>query len=92
MVEWWEDRFEEDKNLKYKYMKDEDGNISFEGMYDDPLLEKWEKELSMGITPDFNEGLTDSVKSEIEKLQKKKGRSAIAIDDNYLKGHILGNG
>ncbi len=55
----------------------------------DPLFDKWEKELAMGIEPDLTEGLPQEEKEKLFKEQeaaraeKQKLSQAASIDENF---------
>jgi hypothetical protein len=88
LVEFYEDLFEKDKNALYESSRGEDGEITFEST-GDPLIDKWEKELAMGIEPDLMEGMAEEEKYALVKQQekisvaKKKVREVTDIDDRF---------
>ncbi len=74
LVEYYEDVFEKDPQAMLEAGRGEDGEVVFEET-GDPLIDKWEKELAMGITPDLTEGLPAH---EIKRLNEEKKNIAIA--------------
>lgn len=52
LTSFWEDYYEDHK---LEARKDEDGEVRFET--GDPYIDKWEKEIAMGLTPDLLEDL-----------------------------------
>ena len=78
LVEFYEDHFEEHPNEARKAVAD-DGEFFFENT-GDPLLDKWEHELSQGLTPDLQEGMPQSVRERLarERDQRKKGQQRVA--------------
>jgi hypothetical protein len=90
LVEYWEDRFENDPHAVLETLRGEDGEIVFEDL-EDPLLAKWEKELAAGVEPDLEEGLSDAEKEKLrkgrEKATGKAGPKAdeLVINDDFTK-------
>lgn len=88
LVEFFEDQFEKDPNSMLMAAKGDDGEIVFEET-GDPLIDKWEKELAMGLTPDLTEGMSERDKKilENEREKKKHARSVISkvsdIDERF---------
>lgn len=88
LVEFYEDLFENDKNALYDASRGEDGEILFESTGDE-LIDKWEKELSMGIEPDLTEGLPEKERQRLYKEKekfkrdRKLAREASDIDEKF---------
>lgn len=89
MVEFYEDVLENDPRSAIETLRGEDGEITldYEG---DPLIEKWERELAMGIDPDLTEGMNEEslnkLKKEREKALKSKQKSKDAsINEDFSK-------
>ena len=97
LVEFYEDLFESDKTALYDAARGEDGEIVFEET-GDPLIDKWEKELAMGITPDLMEGLGQeaikSLKREKDSIKRAADLSEkiIGVEDIFDKHLLLGRG
>jgi hypothetical protein len=83
LVEFFEDFYDENPKEQIKDLKDEDGEITLET--GDPIIDKWERELAMGLTPDLNEGLAPGEAKHIEKTLKenKKHTEVVEIDEKY---------
>lgn len=88
LVEFYEDLFTEDKTALFEASRNEDGEIVFEST-GDPLIDKWEKELALGMEPDLTEGMTqedlDLLKEEQSKSTraKKQLHEVTSIDENF---------
>lgn len=83
LTEFYEDLFEKDPKMMLEAARGEDGEIVFEET-GDPLIDKWERELSQGITPDLTEGLSKRSLEQLEKerIKTEKARTlADAVDD-----------
>lgn len=76
LTERYEDLFEADPDALFEAGRNEDGEIEFEDI-DDPLLQKWEKELSLGVVPDLTEGMSKEALAalEVEKNKRKRAKS-----------------
>lgn len=70
-------------------MRGEDGEIVIDDT-GDPLLDKWERELAMGLEPDLEEGLSEEEKQKLagERNKSKKVRSAATealVNDDFTQ-------
>jgi hypothetical protein len=87
-TEWYEDFFEKNPNEMRAMKKDADGNIVFDETGDE-LFDKWEHELSLGLQPDLEEGLSVQEKEklkkerELSKLGKEAMEKAELFSENY---------
>jgi hypothetical protein len=81
LVEYYEDFFEEHPNEARKELT-VNGEFIFSDT-GDPLLDKWERELSEGLSPDLEEGLPIGVREELKKEREslKRARKAAAEFD-----------
>lgn len=70
LVEYYEDIFEEDPKAMLAAARTDDGEVIFEET-GDPLIDKWEREMAQGITPDLTEGLPDDVLEQLKKNRDK---------------------
>lgn len=82
---YWEDQYANDPKALLNAAKNERGDIVFEET-GDPQIDKWEKEIAMGGTPDLNEGLTlaelDALKREQAAMARAQaGIAALTADD-----------
>lgn len=88
LTEFYEDLFEEDKQALYEASKNEDGELVFESTGDD-LIDKWEREIAMGIEPDLTEGMAPDDRyaliEEQEAARKAKDKLAEIsdVDDRF---------
>lgn len=88
LVEYYEDLFASDPRASLQAVIGEDGEGTFEGT-GDPLIDKWEKELAMGIDPDLSEGLSKEAREELAVKHKKRSvvkeqlNQLNQIDENY---------
>lgn len=82
LVEFYEDAFEDDPALALEAMRGDDGEIVIDDSGDE-LIDKWERELSQGLVPDLEEGLSEAEKKKLEKERSKVGKAKRAI------GHAL---
>jgi len=95
VVEFYEDLFDDDKGALLEASRGEDGEIMFEST-GDPLIDKWERELAMGIDPDLNEGLGTQARRTLEQEKSKISRAKkvaskiVDINDNFDKHMLLG--
>lgn len=67
----------------FKAGKGEDGEMVFEET-GDPLIDKWEEELSKGLTPDLTEALSQESIAKMRKAAEKKNKvseAASQLDD-----------
>lgn len=71
LVELYEDHFDENPREQFDMLRNaESGEIEFEETGDE-LIDKWEKELALGITPDLSEGLSEDVKKKLAAERQK---------------------
>jgi len=87
LTEFYEDLFEENPDALLKAAKNADGEIVFDET-GDPLIDKWEKELAQGITPDLTEGMSDEALASLEKEagQTSNRNKDILLDFDSGKG------
>jgi hypothetical protein len=89
LAAFWEDYYEDHK---LEARKGKDGEVVFET--GDQYIDKWEKELAMGITPDLLEDLPswhrDKMQKEQDRLEKQSKKNYEGddfdddgFDDNY---------
>ena len=71
---YWEDIYANDNKALMEAARNENGEIVFEET-GDPLLDKWEKEIAMGVNPDLTEGLTPE---QLERMKTEKQEHARA--------------
>ena len=78
LISFWEDYYQKN-SIEAK--RTEDGEVVFET--GDPYIDKWERELAAGITPDLLEGMGDRTK-HLPKLVEKdiKAAKEAGIDPN----------
>lgn len=86
LTEYYEDVYDDDTMAALDAIRGEDGEVVFEDL-EDPLLAKWERELSQGITPDFEEGLPQKEKDKLKKERdiKKGSRELMNVNDDFGK-------
>lgn len=68
---YWEDVYANDPKMLLEAAKNERGDVIFEET-GDPQIDKWEKEIAMGGTPDLTEGL-----SLVELAAMKREQAAV---------------
>ena len=77
----------------YKEIADIDGHVSLPETGDE-LIDKWEKEIAMGIEPDLEEGYTqarrEKLKQERSKLSgaKQKAKQLDGFNENYSPQNV----
>lgn len=77
----------------YKEVTDESGHIVMPETGDE-YIDKWEKELAMGLTPDLEEGYSPEYKAKLAQQRKKTARNRIAakaldgVKETYVPGNI----
>ncbi len=81
LVEFYEDYYEANPSEQLKDLRDDDGNITF--ATGDELIDKWEQELAMGLTPDLNEGLSLEERQKETATFKKAKEQTTGFSDNY---------
>jgi hypothetical protein len=94
LVERYEDLFEADPEALREASKNEDGELVFEETGDE-LIDKWERELALGLDPDLTEGLSKDMVKNLEKNSEKAKRAreiADGIDDSNILDQVLGSG
>lgn len=74
LIEFYEDLFENDPRAMLEAARDEEGEVVFEET-GDPLIDKWEKELAQGITPDLTEGMSPVVLAKLNKKSAQQKRA-----------------
>ena len=88
LVEYWEDRFEDDPHAVLDAMRGADGEIVFDDL-EDPLLAKWEQEMASGAVPDLEEGMSDREKKKLlvnddfTKVAKQTTMTPPKVDKQY---------
>lgn len=83
---YWEDIYTSDSKALMEAARNENGDVVFEET-GDPLIDKWEKELAMGVKPDLTEGMTpeelDRMKAERMKVaHAEAGMAALFADED----------
>jgi hypothetical protein len=71
LVEFYEDWFHEHPEERRKVLS-KDGEFYFEETGDEQI-DKWEKELAMGLEPDLEEGLAPAAREQLKKEREKSG-------------------
>lgn len=101
LVEFYEDLYDNNKEALYEASRNEDGEIVFEST-GDPLIDKWEQELAMGIDPDLTEGLSLTTKAQLDSEKQKYAKAkslapeVFGIDESFssipsiIKDSVLG--
>jgi len=82
LTEVWEDFYEENPRAQLDMLRDENGEVVFSDT-GDPLLDKWEQELAMGLEPDLSEGLSEEARKRLDKereVAKKARKTAKELD------------
>lgn len=64
VVEYFEDLYEEHPKEMLELDKDSDGNIRW--VTGDPLIDKWERMIELGMDPDLKEGLPKDIDDKLE--------------------------
>ena len=82
---YWEDVYKNDSKALMEASKNERGEIVFEET-GDPMIDKWEKEISLGVVPDLTEGLSRAELGAMEREQAavaraRAGMAALADHD-----------
>ncbi len=94
LTERYEDLFEESPEALRDASRDEDGELVFEETGDD-LIDKWERELNMGITPDLHEGLSKESLQELDAEKKKMTRAkqiaSVVAGDHDIIEQLMGS-
>jgi hypothetical protein len=72
MISFWEDYY---RKHPLEARKDKDGEVYFET--GDPYIDKWEKEISMGLTPDLLEDLPSKHREAQRKDQEAKRKTEL---------------
>lgn len=70
LVEYYEDLYDDDSVAALDAIRGEDGEVVFEET-GDPLLDKWERELAAGLTPDLEEGFSDAAREQLNRQKAK---------------------
>jgi hypothetical protein len=80
LVEFYEDLFEKDPKAALEAGRNEDGEIIMDDT-GDPLIDKWERELAMGLEPDLTEGLSDKERKRLAAEQAKSKRASKLVNE-----------
>lgn len=96
LVEFYEDRFEEDPQAMLLSGKNAEGEYDFSDAIDDPLFAKWEKEINQGLTPDLEEGLSEKAKEKLKKERALANKAQalaqqIEVDEGALQQEAINN-
>lgn len=86
MVEFYEDIFEQDPTQALEAARTLEGEVLFEETGDE-LIDKWERELAMGLDPDLTEGMSQENKDQLKKDQdrSKRAREQLKeLDDSFI--------
>ena len=76
LVEYYEDHYDEFPEEARKEMSD-DGEFYFTDS-GDALIDKWERELQKGLTPDLEEGLSNDTKENLKKEREHINKAKLA--------------
>lgn len=80
LISFWEDHFEENKTEAYR---NKEGHVVYRT--GDPLIDKWEQELEMGIEPDLLEGLPtwhrEAAEAELAVIHGRDVSSVAQIEE-----------
>lgn len=71
LIEYYEDYYRDMPEALLGDAKGPDGEIVFTDT-GDPLLDKWEEELAQGLTPDLEEGMSETAKEQLRREREKK--------------------
>ena len=86
LVEFYEDYYS-DHPEEARKVSAKDGEVVFTDT-GDPLLDKWEEELSKGVIPDMEEGLSSEEKEKLRKERELSRRARkqvgqLGFEENY---------
>lgn len=86
LVEFYEDLYEERPQDARKALS-KNGEFFFEGT-GDPFIDKWEKELAAGLTPDLSEAYTPEHRKKWQKEKEALANAKVSevppeFEDNY---------
>ena len=70
LVDYYEDMYEDSPHAMLDAMRGEDGEIVLTDT-GDPLIDKWEAELSKGLMPDLEEGMSEESRQRLHAERKK---------------------
>lgn len=92
LVEFYEDYFEEKPEEARKALA-KGGEFYFEST-GDPMIDKWERELAAGVTPDLTESYSpeERARRRAKKAQVQKAKEVakdVEFDDDYTKPSTL---
>lgn len=93
-IEFYEDLFEKDSKELLRAGKNEDGEFVFEET-GDPLIDKWEKEIAQGITPDLTEGMNSEARAqlvrerELARAYPDIAEEILGINDDIFDAHPM---
>lgn len=87
MIEFYEDHFEAHPEEARKHVAG-DGEFYFTETGDD-LIDKWERELSQGLQPDLEEGMSAQAKARLQTEKQKHSKPAPPKDDPRLRSKFV---
>ena len=79
-IEWWEDYYDRNPKELRSALADEDGEYYFSETGDDQI-DKWEREMALGLTPDLEEGLPTSERDKLKKERERYAKARKQMDD-----------
>lgn len=84
---FWEDYYQKNP---IEAKKSHDGHVQFHS--DDPLIDKWEREIAQGLTPDLTEGLSPEQKAKERQAVVELRKEAKSKKQQELFAETLGDG
>ena len=91
LTEFYEDLYAKDKTAMLEDAKDENGHYAFESTGDD-LIDKWERELAMGLEPDLMEGLSQAAIDTMDQEAVKSKRAKKQLGDLTSADDLFNDG
>ena len=90
LVEFYEDIYQKNPSEARKALG-KDGEFFFENT-GDPLFDKWERELAVGLTPDLEEGLSQEQKAQLRKERELAAKPLpVPFQDDYTGTNTIGS-
>ena len=92
LIQWyWESIFEKDPKMMLEAGRLPSGEIVIDDT-GDPVLERWEKQVAAGETPDLYEGLSEAERAgmdeEMRFRQRAREARASLLGDDIAQGHV----
>jgi len=95
MIEFFEDYYAQDKKRVWKDEREDLGAVGLPTS-GDPLIDRWEKQISEGINPDLTEGLPEEerkkLKDRVRRVQAAEAARKAAREAEQLEGMFRGTG